>query len=234
MSRRITSSLWLVLVLLPLCLTACGGDSSFGSYLKSSFSNQSNHPEAMIGPKENQPDQEMPQDRPETNGLTLASSDAPSASSPSPSAGEYVLGSGDRLRITVFNEPDLTDEFEIDTAGFLAFPLLGKVKAAGNSTSGLEKMLTSELSKGYLVQPKVSIEVANFRHFFIMGEVANPGSFPYLSGLTVINAVAVAGGYTYRADEDDVMIRRNGRKIKATPDTPVLPGDTLMIEERFF
>jgi polysaccharide export outer membrane protein len=92
-------------------------------------------------------------------------------------------------------------------------------------------------SGGYLVDPQVSIEVLNYRPFYIIGEVNNPGSFEYVNGMTVINAVALAGGFTYRADQDDIVISRGGSsgpEVQAAPDTQVLPGDIIEIQERFF
>ena len=152
----------------------------------------------------------------------------------------YRLGSGDKLRITVFEEPDLSGEFEVDGSGYLALPLIGEIEGGGLNLRELEKRLESKYKGGYLINPRVNIEVINFRHFFIMGEVNNPGSYPYSSGLTVLNAVALAGGFTHRAKEETILIFRinaeteDTETIKAGQYTKVLPGDTLRVKERFF
>jgi polysaccharide export outer membrane protein len=150
----------------------------------------------------------------------------------------YKLGPGDALRVTVFRHEDLSGEFSLDGEGYFAMPLIGEVLAGGRTARQVETEVEVALkSGGYLVEPQVSIEVLNYRPFYIIGEVNNPGSFAYVSGMTVINAVALAGGYTYRADQDDIIISRGGStgpKIQAMPDTEVLPGDIVEVTERFF
>ena len=150
----------------------------------------------------------------------------------------YKLGTGDRLRVTVFGEEDLSGEFDIDGTGSVALPLIGNQKAAGIDVRALEIKVEKLLSEGYLVSPRVSIEVMNFRPFFILGEVNEPGSYPYVNGLTVINAVALAGGFTHRARTDRVIITRGKgdkkEELEAEEDTPVFPGDSLRVTERFF
>jgi polysaccharide biosynthesis/export protein VpsN len=150
----------------------------------------------------------------------------------------YKLGPGDALRVTVFRHEDLSGEFSLDGEGYFALPLVGEILAGGRTARQVESEVEVALkSGGYLVDPQVSIEVLNYRPFYIIGEVNNPGSFEYVSGMTVINAVALAGGYTYRADQDDIIISRggsNGPRIEALPDTEVLPGDIIEVTERFF
>jgi polysaccharide export outer membrane protein len=120
----------------------------------------------------------------------------------------YALGPGDQVRLTVFRHEDLSGQFEIDGEGFFAMPLVGEIMTAGLTARQLENEIEIRLqSGGYLVDPQVSIEVLNYRPFYIIGEVNNPGSYQYVSGMTVINAVALAGGFSYRADQDDIMIR---------------------------
>jgi len=153
--------------------------------------------------------------------------------------GIYRLGSGDKVRITVFGEADLTGEYEIDGSGVVAFPLVGEIQAAGGTARDLERSLAERLRNGYLKQPVVSIEVLTYRPFFILGEVKRPGSYPYKNGLTVLNAVALAGGYTYRAKENRWLVTRGDRKKAeekevVNGDYKVLPGDTIYIPERFF
>jgi polysaccharide export outer membrane protein len=151
---------------------------------------------------------------------------------------QYILDSGDKLRITVFNEPELSGEFEIDGSGILAFPLIGSVKAGGIDPRSLEKLLADKLRGEYLVNPRVNIEVLNFRPFFILGEVKSPGSYPYVNGLNVINAVALAGGYTPRAYKKKVLITRgqgkDRKEFHAGEEELVLPGDSIRVEERLF
>ncbi|MDB2415531.1 polysaccharide export protein, partial [Rickettsiales bacterium] len=120
----------------------------------------------------------------------------------------YKLGANDKLRITVFGEEDLSGEFEVDGTGIISLPLIGNVKVNNVGLRDLEKTLVKKFEDGYLKNPRVSIEVMNFRPFFILGEVKNPGSYPYVNGMNVLNAVAVAGGFTHRARRDRVVIKR--------------------------
>ena len=150
----------------------------------------------------------------------------------------YKLGPGDALRVTVFRHEDLSGEFSLDGEGYFAMPLVGEILGGGRTSRQLENEVEIALkSGGYLVDPQVSIEVLNYRPFYIIGEVNSPGSFEYVNGMTVINAVALAGGFTYRADQDDIVISRGGSsgpEIEAAPDTKVLPGDIIEVQERFF
>jgi polysaccharide export outer membrane protein len=150
----------------------------------------------------------------------------------------YRLGPGDALRVNVFRHEDLSGEFTLDGDGYFALPLVGEVLGGGRTARQLENEIEVALkSGGYLVDPQVSIQVLNYRPFYIIGEVNNPGSFEYVNGMTVINAVALAGGFTYRADQDDIVISRGGSsgpEIEAAPDTEVLPGDIIEVQERFF
>jgi protein involved in polysaccharide export with SLBB domain len=148
----------------------------------------------------------------------------------------YRLGVGDRLRVIVFGEEDLSGEFDVGAQGTLNLPLIGEVTATGQTISQLEDNVEAKLLEGYLKSPRVSIEVLNYRPFYILGEVNVPGSYPYVSGMTVLNAVALAGGFTYRADEDEVLLTREGEgnEVPVPYQTLVLPGDILKVEERFF
>jgi protein involved in polysaccharide export with SLBB domain len=174
---------------------------------------------------------------------TAAIGETTAAVAPTQNGGEatvagYQLGPGDQVRVTVFRHEDLSGEFEVDGEGFFAMPLVGEIMTAGLNARQLENEIEIRLqSGGYLVDPQVSIEVLNYRPFYIIGEVNNPGSYQYVNGMTVINAVALAGGFSYRADQDDVVISRggsNGPQIEALPDTAVLPGDIIEVPERFF
>jgi polysaccharide export outer membrane protein len=150
----------------------------------------------------------------------------------------YTLGAGDKLRITVYNEPDLSGEFEVSGQGSISVPLLGQVQVMGKTTAEAQAILTQKYGKDYLVNPSVSIEVLNYRPFFIIGEVNHPGSYPYVNGMTVINAVALAGGYTPRADHDGIKIKHSNQTTQqqqsAKEDSTVQPGDVIEIAERFF
>lgn len=152
--------------------------------------------------------------------------------------GGYRLGAGDKVRITVFGEDDLTGEFEVDSTGSIAMPLVGEVPAGGKTPRELERALTNMLDKGYLVNPRVNVEVLNFRPFFILGEVNKPGSYPYVNDMTVISAVALAGGYTTRAKTGQVLIKHasdpSKQEVPAAEDARVGPGDVIRVEERFF
>jgi polysaccharide export outer membrane protein len=148
----------------------------------------------------------------------------------------YRLGVGDQLRITVYNEPELSGEFDVGSTGNVNFPLIGEVPAEGRTIAELEDAAEEKFQNGYLKAPNVSIEVLNYRPFYILGEVNAPGSYPYVSGMTILNAIALAGGFTYRASEDEVLLKRPGGEgeVYVEVDTPVLPGDVVTVEERFF
>lgn len=150
----------------------------------------------------------------------------------------YKLGSGDKLRVTVFNETDLSGEFAVNDQGDVALPLIGAVRVAGKTLSQAQDIITEKYGAKYLVNPRVSIDVLNYRPFFIIGEVKTPGSYPYVAGMTVLNAIALAGGYTPRADKGHVEIKRAGEasapEEAAGEDEVVLPGDVIRVKERFF
>ena len=153
-------------------------------------------------------------------------------------AAGYRLGPGDQLRVTVFRHEDLSGEFQLDGEGDFALPLVGEVKGTGRTVRDLEGDIESAFKDGgYLVNPQVSLEVLNYRPFYILGEVNQPGSYPYVNGMTVINAVALAGGYTYRASQGGISVQRGGsnsQKVAVGPTTQVLPGDIITVPERFF
>jgi protein involved in polysaccharide export with SLBB domain len=150
----------------------------------------------------------------------------------------YRLGAGDKMKITVYDEPDLTGEFLVDGAGEVQFPLIGQIAAAGLTVHQFVESLSSALAAKYLRDPKVSVEIENYRPFYIIGEVNKPGEYPFESGMNVLNAVALAGGYTYRADRSDIRVRRNGSSEEDGKDinseTKIYPGDVIRIPERIF
>ncbi len=150
----------------------------------------------------------------------------------------YRLGSGDRFKITVYGEPDLSGEYEVDGSGLVSLPLVGELEAVGLSLREFEEAVTTAFKDGYLVDPRVSIEMLNYRPFYILGEVRSPGKYPYVNGMTVLYGVAMAGGYTPRARHGRAEIVRAGEAepilTKDPSITPVLPGDVIRIPERFF
>ena len=150
----------------------------------------------------------------------------------------YVLGPGDRIRLTVYGEEDLSGDFAIDGAGQVSLPLAGEVEADGLTVAEFRQAVDAKLRGGYLKDPRVSAEVASYRPYYILGEVERPGTYPYQSGLTVLNAVATAEGFTYRANQKVIFIRRDGEdaetRFDLTSTTPVRPGDTIRVGERFF
>ncbi|MEL6661877.1 MAG: polysaccharide biosynthesis/export family protein [Pseudomonadota bacterium] len=150
----------------------------------------------------------------------------------------YRLGNGDDLRVTVFGEPELSGDFQVDGTGAISMPLIGSVQVAGMTLPEFQSEVEGRLRGSFLVNPQVSAEVTNYRPFFILGEVNRPDQYQYSSGLTVMNAVAAAGGFTYRANRREVFIRSAGeteeRKVALTTTTQVRPGDTIRIGERIF
>jgi len=150
----------------------------------------------------------------------------------------YRLGAGDGLRVIVFGEPDLSGEFEIDGSGAFSMPLIGQLDAFQLTVVELEKAIAARLTEGYLIDPRVNVEVLNYRPFYIVGEVKDGGEFPYVSGMHAVKAVAIAGGYTYRANTQKVMITRKGTaeeiEMPASQGTAIFPGDVIRIPERFF
>jgi polysaccharide export outer membrane protein len=154
-------------------------------------------------------------------------------------ATSYGLAAGDKLRITVYSEPALTGEYAINSAGNVAFPLIGDVPAKNGSVEKLAAAITTKLAGGYVKDPRVSVEVLNYRPYYILGEVNKPGEFPYSVNLTIEQAVAAAGGYSYRANKRYAIIRRANEAEEHSVDlrgrpSYVLPGDTIRIGERYF
>jgi polysaccharide export outer membrane protein len=158
--------------------------------------------------------------------------------SPASTAGNYVLGPNDRVRLKVYGEPDIAGEYEVDSNGYVSVPLAGHIRAAGLTTRQLERSITSALAKGIVRDPRVNVEIALYRPYYILGEVRRGGEYPYRLGLTVMDAVASAGGFTYRANENKVYLRRSGAGVEEiyALDAPILifPGDNIRIPERYF
>ncbi len=152
--------------------------------------------------------------------------------------GPYLLDTGDRLRVVVFGQEGLTNSYAVDATGAISMPLIGLVPAAGRSTEVLARDIAARLRGGFIREPSVSVEVETYRPFFIMGEVAAGGQFPFVTGMTAQNAIAIAGGFTPRANRWNIEVTRkiNGQLYRAdVPLThPLAPGDTVVVRERWF
>lgn len=170
--------------------------------------------------------------------LSAACATVPVASVSSSEPYVYTLGPGDRLRIVVFGEPSLTGEYAVDGAGAIAYPLLGQVAATKKTTGALRNEITTLLGAQYVRDPKVSVEVINYRPIYILGEIARPGEFAFIEGLTAYALVAKAGGFTYRANQKVIFIRHEGQSAEQSyalsGTVPIRPGDTIRIGERYF
>jgi len=149
----------------------------------------------------------------------------------------YRLSAGDRVRIAVFGEPDLSVTLRIDGSGDISYPLLGELHVEGLTSEGLEQLITGRLKGPYLVDPKVSVSIDQYREFFIMGQVNRPGSYPYMPGLTVRKAISIAGGFTEIAARGKLYLipetfPQHERRVQ--PTTAVGPGDTVVVKESLF
>jgi len=171
------------------------------------------------------------QPAPANYGGTVGTQDATSATA-------YRLGSGDKVSVNVFGESELSGEFLVGDDGQVDLPLIGAVQATGQTVNEFQTAVVARYSQGYLKDPKVSISVLNYRPFFITGEVGKGGEYPYKAGLTIQNAVAIAGGYTYRANTGKAFVRRAGADqevpVELTQRITLNPGDIVRIPERFF
>jgi protein involved in polysaccharide export with SLBB domain len=161
-----------------------------------------------------------------------------SAQAASVPAGAYRLGLGDKLRVVVFGEEELSGEFQVSGAGAVNMPLIGDVKAVGLTAAELQDQLVERYRAGYIRDPKIAVEVYDFRPYFILGEVERPGRFPATEGLTVLSAIATAGGFTYRANTKQIFIRRAGeaaeRPYEVSANIAIQPGDVIRVGERRF
>lgn len=154
------------------------------------------------------------------------------------SAQQYRLASGDKIYIQVFDEQDLTMETVVDKNGAINYSYLGELTVSGRTTEEIEETISDLLRDGYLVNPSVNVTVTGYRLFYISGEVRNPGGFPYLPGLNLEQAVAMAGGFTDRASKRKMYLIKgssaDNRRSRVKFNTPIDPGDTITIEEGFF
>lgn len=172
---------------------------------------------------------------PRVGGLTTT---GPRYSASSNAVDDYRLGPGDKVKVTVFNEPTLSGEFSVSSEGKLSLPLVGDIHAAGLLVSEVARQNEVLLGNGYLRSPKVNAEVATFRPFFILGEVKLPGQYPYVPNMTIFGAIATAQGFTPRAARKVAYIRRADSQqeeaFSLSADLRVSPGDTIRIGERYF
>jgi polysaccharide export outer membrane protein len=150
----------------------------------------------------------------------------------------YRLGPGDRLKLTVFDHPKESGEFEVDSLGKVSHPLIGGIEARGRTIAEFQEYIRKTLDEKFIVNPKVSVEVLNYRPFYIYGEVNRGGSYPYVVGLTVRRAIAMAGGFTRRARKSPVLLVRDEakgvEKFDRELDEIVLPGDIVEVQRRLF
>jgi polysaccharide export outer membrane protein len=152
--------------------------------------------------------------------------------------GAYTLDAGDRLRIVLFGQEGLTNSYAVDASGHIAMPLIGSVLARGATTDQLSRRIADKLRQGYIREPHVAVEIEAYRPFFILGEVTQPGQYPYVANMTVETAVAIAGGFAPRAFRQTVIVTRfvNGEQLRMTVpfNCPLRPGDTVNVQERWF
>jgi len=178
-----------------------------------------------------------------SGGLYMSASGAPrpavvAAPSANPISQSYTLDAGDRLRVVVFGQDGLTNSYAVDASGHIAMPLIGTVMAKGLTTDQLAASIAAKLRDGFVREPHVAVEIEAYRPFFILGEVTQPGQYPYVANMTAETAVAIAGGFTPRASRQSVVLTRNynGQPTRmAVPLTyPLRPGDTVSVQERWF
>ncbi|OIN07246.1 polysaccharide biosynthesis/export family protein [Oceanisphaera psychrotolerans] len=155
------------------------------------------------------------------------------------SGSQYALGSGDLIRVSVFGEQDLSfEQIRLNDAGTFSYPFLGSVNAKGKTAKQVENLIINGLRGDYLIDPKVSVSILEYREFYINGEVGDPGGYPFQPGMTLRKAVALAGGFSERASRSAYYIIRDADQSrtpqKASLDTPVMPGDIITIEQSFF
>ena len=163
---------------------------------------------------------------------------APSSNGQANVAAGYLLGSGDKVRVSVFGEDDLTGEYQIDGSGMVRMPLIGTQRAAGYTAPQLEAAIGGTLAQGYLKSPRVNVEIVTYRPFYIIGAVNRPGEYPYASNMSVLNAVAVGGGFTDKAKVSMVYVRHEGSTVEealpASQMTRIWPGDVVRVKSTLF
>lgn len=152
--------------------------------------------------------------------------------------GGYVLGPGDKLKLTVYGETDLSGEFTVDGSGYARLPMIGQVRAAGYTAQQMEQMVAATLSQGYMKSPRVSVEVSIYRPFYVIGAVNRPGQYPYVEHMNAMNAIALAGGFTPTAVESVVFLRRENnnqeQEVPVDRTTIIYPGDVITVHNTLF
>ena len=172
--------------------------------------------------------------------LALGSASFAAAVAPPPAYGaaDYRLGTNDKIRVTVFDETDLSGDFQVDATGFVRFPLIGQIKAGGATAHELEDSIRAALANGYLNDPHVAVEITTYRPFYIVGEVLKPGEYPFANGMTAASAVALAGGYSSKAVKSVVYVRHQGEpeehSVAANDAVPIRPGDVVRVDSTTF
>lgn len=155
-----------------------------------------------------------------------------------PVSENYRLGPGDRISVNVFNHPDLSGDYTLDGSGRFPMLLIGQVDGAGKTAAELEVAIVDALRPDYLVNPRVTVQVLTYRPFYIIGEINSAGAYPYVDGMTYLNAIAISGGYTFRAKQDIVYVIRAGdpeeEEIRLPVSDRVQPGDIIRVDERMF
>ncbi|MFP6742362.1 MAG: polysaccharide biosynthesis/export family protein [Alphaproteobacteria bacterium] len=155
-----------------------------------------------------------------------------------PVTAEYRVGPGDRLNVAVFGQPDLSGEVQVNGSGRFSMPLIGQMPASGKTVSEVQSAIIKALDADYIISPRVTVEVVNYRPFYILGQVNRPGRYSYIEGMTVRMAVAIAGGFTRRAPEDTVIVfRANDPEqlpLSVSLGELLLPGDSIDVERRPF
>ena len=150
----------------------------------------------------------------------------------------YHLDAGDKLRVVVYGQEGLTNTYAVSAGGSITMPLIGSVAARGRTTAGLAAEIAAKLRAGFIREPSVAVEIEAYRPFFILGEVAAPGQYPYVPNMTVESAVAIAGGFSPRARRDSVTVTHTDAsgtaRFVVPPGTPLSPGDTVLVSERWF
>ena len=168
------------------------------------------------------------------SGCILRSPDLPPLPEVRSDEANYRLSPGDAVRIDVFDVQALSGDFRIDEAGHIVVPLIGSVTASNLTPAELASALTTRFTATYLKDPNVTVRLLEYRHVFVLGEVQRPGDYPYAIGTTVLNAIASAGGFSYRADRADIVVTRAGQRYQAPLSARIQPGDMIEIGERFF
>jgi polysaccharide export outer membrane protein len=173
-------------------------------------------------------------------GIAPASTAMAYAAAPAPAGFDaaYRLDAGDRLRVVVYGQEGLTNTYAIDAGGSITMPLIGAVPARGRTPAGLAAEITAKLRNGFIREPSVAVEIESYRPFFILGEVAAPGQYPYVPNMSVESAVAIAGGFSPRALRDRVTLTHTdgsgSRRVVVPLGTAISPGDTVLVGERWF